>query len=49
MRKAAEASGATREPFTIYLATACIYLALTGFLTLCLEQAEHRASSRNRR
>ncbi len=49
MRKAAEASGATREPFTIYLATACIYLTLTGFLTLCLEQAEHRASSRDRR
>lgn len=44
MRKAAEASGATRQPFTIYLATACIYLALTAFLTLCLEWAEHRAA-----
>lgn len=42
MRKAAEASGATRQPFTMYLATACIYLALTTFLTLCLEWAEHR-------
>lgn len=42
MRKAAEASGATRQPFTIYLATACIYLALTAFLTLCLEWAERR-------
>lgn len=44
MRKAAEASGATREPFTMYLAVACIYLALTGFATLCLEWAERRAS-----
>ncbi|MBT2326550.1 ABC transporter permease subunit [Variovorax paradoxus] len=44
MRKAAEASGATREPFTMYFATACIYLALTGFATLCLEWAERRAS-----
>lgn len=42
MRKAAEASGATRQPFTMYLATACIYLALTAFLTLCLEWAERR-------
>ena len=44
MRKAAEASGATREPFTMYLAAACIYLALTGFATLCLEWAERRAA-----
>jgi len=44
MRKAAEASGATREPFTMYLATACIYLALTGVATLCLEWAERRAA-----
>jgi len=44
MRKAAEASGATREPFTMYLATACIYLALTGMATLCLEWAERRAA-----
>jgi len=44
MRKAAEASGATREPFTMYLATACIYLALTGLATLCLEWAERRAA-----
>ncbi|MBT2337529.1 ABC transporter permease subunit [Variovorax paradoxus] len=44
MRKAAEASGATREPFTMYLATACIYLALTGFATLGLEWVERRAA-----
>jgi His/Glu/Gln/Arg/opine family amino acid ABC transporter permease subunit len=44
MRKAAEASGATREPFTMYLATACIYLVLTGFATLCLEWGERRAA-----
>jgi His/Glu/Gln/Arg/opine family amino acid ABC transporter permease subunit len=44
MRKAAEASGATREPFTMYLATACIYLALTGLATICLEWAERRAA-----
>ncbi|MGR4869954.1 ABC transporter permease [Variovorax sp. LARHSF232] len=44
MRKAAEASGATRQPFTIYLAAACIYLALTGLATLGLEWCERRAS-----
>jgi His/Glu/Gln/Arg/opine family amino acid ABC transporter permease subunit len=44
MRKAAEASGATREPFTMYLAAACIYLALAGFSTLGLEWAERRAA-----
>lgn len=44
MRKAAEASGATRQPFTMYLATACIYLALTGALTLCLDWAERKVA-----
>ena len=44
MRKAAEASGATRQPFTIYLAAACIYLALTGLATLGLEWSERRVS-----
>lgn len=43
MRKAAEASGATRQPFTMYLAAACIYLLLTGAATLGLEWAERRA------
>jgi putative lysine/arginine/ornithine/histidine/octopine transport system permease protein len=44
MRKAAEASGATREPFTMYLAAALIYLVLTGACTLLLEWAERNAS-----
>ena len=44
MRKAAEATGATREPFTMYLAAASIYLALTAGATVLLEWAEHRAS-----
>jgi His/Glu/Gln/Arg/opine family amino acid ABC transporter permease subunit len=44
MRKAAEASGATRQPFTMYLAAACIYLALTGIATLLLEAAERRSA-----
>ena len=43
MRKAAEASGATRQPFTMYLAAACIYLMLTGVMTAFLEWAERRA------
>jgi len=42
MRKAAEASGATREPFTMYLAAAAIYLLLTSVSTLLLELSEHR-------
>jgi His/Glu/Gln/Arg/opine family amino acid ABC transporter permease subunit len=44
MRKAAEASGTTREPFTMYFAAACIYLALTGGATVCLEWAERSAA-----
>ncbi|MDP9607524.1 UNVERIFIED_ORG: His/Glu/Gln/Arg/opine family amino acid ABC transporter permease subunit [Variovorax paradoxus] len=44
MRKAAEASGATRQPFTMYLAAACIYLALTGITALLLEHAERRTN-----
>ncbi|SIR71165.1 amino acid ABC transporter permease [Pseudacidovorax sp. RU35E] len=43
MRKAAEAAGATRQPFTMYLAAALIYLALTAMLTLCLGWAERRS------
>ena len=43
MRKAAEAAGATREPFTMYLAAACIYLVLTGLVSLGLARAEARA------
>lgn len=43
MRKAAEAAGATREPFTMYLAAACIYLMLTSFISIGLFWAEGRA------
>jgi His/Glu/Gln/Arg/opine family amino acid ABC transporter permease subunit len=45
MRKAAEAAGATRQPFTMYLAAALIYLALTSAATLALEYAERRSAS----
>ncbi len=44
MRKAAEAAGATRQPFTMYLAVAIIYLALTSAATLLLEYAERRSA-----
>lgn len=44
MRKTAEAAGATRQPFTMYLAAALVYLALTAVLTLCLGWAERRAT-----
>ncbi|HVZ44984.1 MAG TPA: ABC transporter permease subunit [Ramlibacter sp.] len=44
MRKAAEASGATRQPFTVYLAVALIYLLFTTAATLLLEASERRAS-----
>ena len=44
MRKAAEASGATRQPFTMYLAAALIYLVLTSVATLLLERAERRSA-----
>ena len=43
MRKAAEASGATREPFTMYLAAACVYLVLSGLAAACLGWAERRS------
>jgi His/Glu/Gln/Arg/opine family amino acid ABC transporter permease subunit len=43
MRKAAIAAGATREPFTFYLAAAVIYLTFTGSLTLVLRLAQSRA------
>ena len=42
MRKAAEAAGATREPFTMFLAAALIYLALTGLLATGLAWADNR-------
>jgi polar amino acid transport system permease protein/octopine/nopaline transport system permease protein len=44
MRKSAVAAGATREPFTIYLAAATIYLSLTLLSTVLLEYGERRAN-----
>ena len=43
LRKASLAAGATREPFTFYLAAALIYLVLTTVSTLLLGWAERRA------
>lgn len=42
LRKASLAAGATREPFTFYLAVALIYLLLTTISTVLLEWAERR-------
>ncbi len=44
MRKASLAAGATREPFTFYLAAALIYLALTTLSIWALRWAERRAN-----
>jgi len=44
MRKSAIAAGSTRQPFTIYLAAACLYLVFTMLSTVTLEYAEHRAN-----
>jgi ABC-type arginine transport system permease subunit len=44
MRKAAEAAVGTRQPFTVYLAAAGLYLLLTTLATVALELAERRAS-----
>ncbi|MEO1092111.1 MAG: ABC transporter permease [Pseudomonadota bacterium] len=43
MRKAALAAGATREPFTFYLAAAVLYLVLTSLSIAVLRWAERRA------
>lgn len=43
MRKAAIAAGATREPFTFYLAAATIYLSFTAAMTLMFRVAQARA------
>ncbi len=43
VRKAALAAGATRQPFTFYLAVALVFLALTTVSTLLLAAAERRA------
>jgi arginine/ornithine transport system permease protein len=44
MRKASQAAGATREPFTFYLAAAIIYLLLTTVSILALRWLERRAN-----
>jgi His/Glu/Gln/Arg/opine family amino acid ABC transporter permease subunit len=44
MRSSAIAAGATREPFTWYLAAAGLYLVLTGASTILLRYAEARAN-----
>lgn len=44
MRKAQFATGYTKEPFTFYLAAACIYLCITIVATLVLQFLERRAS-----
>ena len=43
LRKASLAAGATREPFTFYLAAALVYLLLTSVSTVLLGWAERRA------
>ncbi len=43
VRKAALAAGATRQPFTFYLAVALVFLAMTSISTLLLAAAERRA------
>lgn len=44
MRSSAIAAGATREPFTWYLAAAILYLLMTTLSTVMLRQAEVRAN-----
>ena len=44
-----QAAGATREPFTFYLAAALIYLLLTTVSTVLLSWAERRAEQPYRR
>jgi putative lysine/arginine/ornithine/histidine/octopine transport system permease protein len=44
MRKAGEAAGATREPFTMYVAAAIVYLVLTGLSTVALDRWERHAT-----
>jgi arginine/ornithine transport system permease protein len=43
VRKAALAAGATRQPFTFYLAVALVFLALTTVSTLALAALERHA------
>lgn len=49
VRKASLAAGATRQPFTFYVASALIYLVLTAISTLALARAERHYSSHTAR
>jgi arginine/ornithine transport system permease protein len=49
MHRAGLAAGATREPFTFYLAAAAIYLAITTVSLLLLRSLEKRVSISVRR
>jgi His/Glu/Gln/Arg/opine family amino acid ABC transporter permease subunit len=49
MRKAQIATGFTKEPFTFYLAAACIYLSITIVATITLQLLERRANRGIRR
>ncbi|MCA3041973.1 MAG: arginine ABC transporter permease ArtQ, partial [Rhodocyclaceae bacterium] len=44
MHSAGLAAGATREPFTFYLAAAAIYLAITSISLLALGALEKRVA-----
>jgi arginine/ornithine transport system permease protein len=44
MQKAGQAAGATREPFTFYLAVGALYLAITSVSLLVLRALERRSS-----
>lgn len=44
MQKAGQAAGATREPFTFYLAVGALYLAITSVSLLALRALERRFS-----
>jgi arginine/ornithine transport system permease protein len=44
MHRAGMAAGATREPFTFYLAAAAIYLAITSVSLIALRALEKRVS-----
>jgi arginine/ornithine transport system permease protein len=44
MQKAGQAAGATREPFTFYLAVGALYLAITSVSIAALRKVERRCS-----
>jgi arginine/ornithine transport system permease protein len=44
LQKAQQAAGATRQPFTFYLAVALLYLAITSVSVLALRALEQRVS-----